>query len=102
MRPNLYLIDILSIFRLKAALTLGLALAALACNDVLGFVPGKPFPDAAVTSDADASTDRSSPDGGGNVRDGAGESGCALSQCGAACTDTSTDPKNCGACNHDR
>ena len=111
MRPKMYLADILSIFGLFGPLTLWLALAtaaplALGCNDVLGFVPGKPFPDAAATSDAtspdaDASTDRSSPDGGGNVRDGAGEGGCGLSQCGAACTDTSIDAKNCGACNHD-
>src|SRR5262249_11487140 len=30
-----------------------------------------------------------------------GDSGCAQTMCGVTCTDTASDPKHCGACNHD-
>src|SRR5262249_35065250 len=46
--------------------------------DILGFEEGKPYP----------------PDAG-DVSDAAG------TDSGTTCTDTSTDPKNCGACGHD-
>src|SRR5258708_6022155 len=81
---------------------------ASGCNDVLGFVPGKPYPPDGgdgVNSMVDGSmfdgpsTDRSMSDGnvGGGQPDG-GEAGCSGTQCGPSCTDTSTDPKHCGGC----
>src|SRR5437763_2703471 len=76
---------------------------ATGCNDVLGFVPGMPYPPDASVDGASADgalADRSSPDGGnGGGRNEGGA--CGQTQCGASCTDTSNDPKNCGACNHD-
>ncbi|HKQ67782.1 MAG TPA: hypothetical protein VJT73_00510 [Polyangiaceae bacterium] len=71
------------------------------CSSILGFEDGKPYAsdadaDGGSLAKADASADASFD---ASASDGA--SGCAKTQCGAACTDTSSDPQNCGSCSHD-
>jgi len=69
----------------------------------MGFQDAKPFPPESLDSSA------ADVGGGGTLADAsnrsdvpieAGEGGCSHPQCGG-CVDIATDPKNCGACNHD-
>src|SRR5262249_25136023 len=83
------------------------AVLTSACSALLGG-----FTIAATAGDAsvpDVATDGGAPDArgdapgdGGPGADGIAPDGaCAKTTCGAACVDTATDPKNCGACGHD-
>jgi hypothetical protein len=93
---------------------------AFACNDVLGFREGKPYPsprDAGVeepvvddAADATSEMHQSANDARetsfADVPDATiigvdgGDAGCATPACGG-CIDLSNDSKNCGGCGHD-
>jgi Regulator of Chromosome Condensation (RCC1) repeat protein len=68
---------------------------SVGCSKIIGLEdvpPATPVPGGAQDAAFDGTPDGSTPDG---------STGCVGTPCGATCTDTSSDPRNCGACNHD-